>query len=118
MNIADRNCASLLRCVAVAVPLALAGLAPLSAGAEPRPTPVPHNGSLATLMAQHGATDPAPARVARGTDPVQPGAAARDPEPGNSSCGTQARKVSDTASANPSADWHSWEWRIDGGPGE
>ncbi len=117
MNTARRNRSSLLRSAVVAAPIALLALAPMSALAESRPTPVPHDGSLVGYVTQHKATDPAPAASTKNTDPAGQGADARDPLPG-AYRGAHAEKVRTADGAASSAPWHSWEWRIDGGPGE
>lgn len=117
MTSSKGNRASLLRAAAVALPLALVGLTPTSALAEPRPTPVPHDGSLVSFVTQHSAADPAPASASHGTDPAQPGADSRDPKPG-AYRSAHEQKVTATTPADNTASWHSWEWRIDGGPGE
>lgn len=116
MKTANRNRSLFLRTALVAIPLAFASLAPASAVAEPRPTPVPHNGSLVRFVSQHSAADPAPTKLSQGSNQSRPEELCKDPKPA-SHRRTNDTQTDTSTSAGSSVAWHSWEWSVDGGPG-
>lgn len=114
MKTANRNRSLFLRTALVAIPLAFASLAPVSAMAEPRPTPVPHNGSLMSFVSQHSASNLAPTCLSRGATQSHPGAQAKDPKPASRD-GANESHTHATGSADGPISRHSREWRLEGG---
>lgn len=106
MNTSHRNSLSFLRSAIVVIPLAFAGLAPISAMAESRPTPVPHRGSLLSSVTQYG--DPAPASAMVPKQDV----ADQHCLPSNDPKGTTSRHVSHNTQPKSAGNINStWQWQ-------
>lgn len=81
MKTATRTRAPFLRSALVAIPLAVVSLTPVSA--EPRPTPVRHDGSLVAFVSQHLAADRTASRLSPGASRSRAQASANGATPAN-----------------------------------